>query len=208
MEQHQAQGARGVQLRGEEARHRLAEHAAAPLRAVWQRRTASTLACFHLELHHSCAVKWDCPSTTIQMFRWEAYFLIGRFRYIACVKCPYRVAGKASALSAGSDPLWKSAHCGRPCRRRGPGGTPDRAPPHQTPPRRHRGDGSSSCAADILPSTRSTRVRRACAPPGAPGGPRSRGGRRCRCSSRHRPAARPSLGLRPGAYTRHFISST
>jgi hypothetical protein len=27
--------------------------------------------------------------------------LIGRFRYIAWVKCPYRVAGKASALRAG-----------------------------------------------------------------------------------------------------------
>jgi hypothetical protein len=28
---------------------------------------------------------------------------IGRFQYIASVKCPYRVAGKASALGAGSD---------------------------------------------------------------------------------------------------------
>ena len=27
--------------------------------------------------------------------------IIGRFRYIAWVKCPYRVAGKASALCAG-----------------------------------------------------------------------------------------------------------
>ena len=34
---------------------------------------------------------------------------IGRFRYIAWVKCPYRVAGKASALSAGSD-IPKSAY--------------------------------------------------------------------------------------------------
>ena len=31
----------------------------------------------------------------------EARGVIGRFRYIACVKCPYRVAGKASALRAG-----------------------------------------------------------------------------------------------------------
>ena len=30
-----------------------------------------------------------------------AHALIGRFRYIAWVKCPYRVAGKASALRAG-----------------------------------------------------------------------------------------------------------
>ena len=29
--------------------------------------------------------------------------LVGRFRFIAWVKCPYRVAGKASALGAGSD---------------------------------------------------------------------------------------------------------
>ena len=34
---------------------------------------------------------------------------IGRFRYLACVKRPYRVVGKASALSAGSD-LPKSAY--------------------------------------------------------------------------------------------------
>ena len=41
---------------------------------------------------------------------------IGRFRYIAWVKCPYRVAGKASALGAGSD-IPKSAYWrnGSPC---------------------------------------------------------------------------------------------
>ena len=30
-------------------------------------------------------------------------FAIGRYRYIIWVKCPYRVAGKASALGAGND---------------------------------------------------------------------------------------------------------
>ena len=48
----------------------------------------SGLSCFSVE-------SWNqAPATPIS---------ISRFQYIASAKCPYRVAGKASALSAGSD---------------------------------------------------------------------------------------------------------
>jgi hypothetical protein len=52
----------------------------------------------------------DAGPATYRLPRLQPPTRIGRFWYIAGVKCPYRVAGKASALGAGSE-IPKSAHC-------------------------------------------------------------------------------------------------